>query len=386
MRMRMGKITALRQESPAAVAKVREGDILEQVEVTDPEHEGKKIRWVTTRSETPDSDVEERDLDPERLAFDLDQWAARKPASKKVTMTVLRPNPPPAGVKGDGHDELTKVRLDPVDYDDSWRFDKEVPMSLYSPLAVSGLGLAYSVETTVADVRPGSPADKAGIQKDDVIKSIQFYAPGKTQDAEPRKTGWEDDLKPNQWAFVSYVLQITDIKKIDVRLHRDKKEVTLTAEPDTTWPVVDRGWIFLEDTRLQKADNVMHAIVMGWNRTVDFILMIYQNLHRVVTGRVSIKNFGGPIQIANAAFNIAGINMYQFLLFLGIISVNLAVINFLPIPLLDGGHMAFLIYEKIRGKPAPERAFAAANFVGIAVIASLMIFVFYLDLTRLWKS
>jgi regulator of sigma E protease len=91
----------------------------------------------------------------------------------------------------------------------------------------------------------------------------------------------------------------------------------------------------------------------------------------------------GPLGIADFAFQIAGEDFYKFLLFLGVICVNLAVINFLPIPVLDGGHMAFLVYEWIRGKPAPEAVRVAATYIGLAVIASLMIFVIYLDVKRL---
>ena len=75
-----------------------------------------------------------------------------------------------------------------------------------------------------------------------------------------------------------------------------------------------------------------------------------------------------------------GENFYQFLDFLAIISVNLAVINFLPIPVLDGGHMVFLLYEKIVGKPAPEKVLSTALIIGIILLAGLMILVTYLDL------
>ena len=74
----------------------------------------------------------------------------------------------------------------------------------------------------------------------------------------------------------------------------------------------------------------------------------------------------------------------MFILFIGLINVNLAVVNFLPIPILDGGHMVFLLYEKIRGKPAPERMLEIALYIGLAMILSLMAFVIYLDVTRLW--
>ena len=74
----------------------------------------------------------------------------------------------------------------------------------------------------------------------------------------------------------------------------------------------------------------------------------------------------------------------EFVFFLGLISVNLAVINFLPIPVLDGGHMVFLLYEKIRGKPASEGVRVGATYAGLALILCLMVFVLYLDISRLF--
>jgi len=105
-------------------------------------------------------------------------------------------------------------------------------------------------------------------------------------------------------------------------------------------------------------------------------------LAAIVSGRVSVNEMGGPLTIGYMAFEIAGDDFYQFLIFLGIIGVNLAIINFLPIPVLDGGHMVFLIYEWVRGKPAPESVRVAATYIGLAMIASLMILVIYLDVKR----
>ena len=103
----------------------------------------------------------------------------------------------------------------------------------------------------------------------------------------------------------------------------------------------------------------------------------------MLDGRISFtKNASGPLEIAAASYSIAGENLQLFVLFIGMISVNLAVINFLPIPVLDGGHMVFLIYEKLRGRPAPEAIRVAATFVGLAMIASLMLFVIFLDVQK----
>ena len=112
------------------------------------------------------------------------------------------------------------------------------------------------------------------------------------------------------------------------------------------------------------------------------MFQVYQHIRGMVTGRLSVKSLGGPGTIAWAAYKFARMDFAQFVFFLGLISVNLAVINFLPIPVLDGGHMAFLIYEKLRGKPASEAIRVGATYAGLAVVLSLMVFVIYLDISR----
>src|SRR5581483_4791355 len=129
-------------------------------------------------------------------------------------------------------------------------------------------------------------------------------------------------------------------------------EFEVTAVPDQTWPTADRGLNLMTDTVLQKADGIGQAVTLGMQRTYYFIVQMYQSLRAIITSRISAsKGLGGPIMIATAAYSYASDSIWSFLFFLGLISVNLAVINFLPIPILDGGHMVFLIYEKIRGIP-----------------------------------
>ena len=156
----------------------------------------------------------------------------------------------------------------------------------------------------------------------------------------------------------------------------------MIAEEDDKWPLVDRGLSLSGETRIQKAGGLFEAIGLGIQKTHRIIVQIYMNLRAIVTNRVSYKTVGGPILIARAAYEYADRSVYQLILFLGMISVNLAVINFLPIPVLDGGHMVFLIYEKLRGAPASESVRAIATYVGLAVILGLMGFVFWMDITR----
>src|SRR5262249_50444269 len=155
---------------------------------------------------------------------------------KEVTLTILRKNPPP------DHAEFQPVKVT-LSWDDSWWDTDEQPISERSPVSLSGLGIAYRVETTVSELVPDSPAAKAGILKDDVIKAVRFYQAGAKPDDEPKPDKWSD-LKSDQWARVFYVLQHLEVKKVDLRLERDQLEVTLTAQEDPTWPLDDRGFLF----------------------------------------------------------------------------------------------------------------------------------------------
>src|SRR5262249_6607612 len=148
--------------------------------------------------------------------------------------------------------------------------------------------------------------------------------------------------------------------ELDVRVTRDKGDVTVTIKgtPDTEWGLEDRGLILMPEKEIQKAADVGDAMRLGGVRTVRFIKTGYIRLYGYINGRISVKTLSGPLTIANVSYRLAGEDFWQFLLFLGMISVNLAVVNFLPIPVLDGGHMVFLILEKILGRPVPERLFA----------------------------
>ena len=105
-------------------------------------------------------------------------------------------------------------------------------------------------------------------------------------------------------------------------------------------------------------------------------------LQKLFTGSISPKNLGGPISIAAVAGSEASQGIARLLIFLTFLSANLAILNFLPIPALDGGHMVFLLAEGIRGKPVDERMQVALTLAGVACLLGLMIFVFALDIGR----
>ncbi len=376
LRMRMGHVVALRKGSPAQAAGLHprdlpagiEGDIIKEVEL--PEPDGTVTRFVTSRASQPAAGEKVHDLDPERLPFEMEQWARRRKPGATPTLVVLQTV---------DHAERQPVRV-PIGWDDSYQYNRELPFMPSSPLSVPGLGLAYRIETFVDAVEPGSPAQAQGVREGDVIKAIRFREAGK-KIGENVKGSWRD-LENDQWASAFWTLQQMDFKELDLRLERDKIEVTLQAQPDTSWPQPERGLHLMAQIRYQKADSPMQAIVLGMHMTINNIQRIFQNLLAVATGRISGKNFGGPIMIAQFTYRAAGESIFTFLQLLAIISINLAVINFLPIPVLDGGHMVFLSYELIRGRPASEQFRVIATYAGLFMILSLMAFVVYLDISR----
>jgi regulator of sigma E protease len=379
--MQVGPIAAIRRGSPAESAGIRAGsatevgDILDSVEVTNAD--GTTIRFAATQGAQGKAGVETRILDPVRLPFELRRWAdAQKGAAKDLQITLIRQV---------GHNERKEVTVS-VAWDYSWRFDHSSPTGESSPEAIDEIGLAYQITSRVQNVIPESPAAKAGVQPGDLIKEVGVFDPNKPAQSQSEPVEWKE-VELTQWANTHWLLQLGgDMRKLFLKVQRGNESVRadMACPVDTTWPLVERGLRFDYDTRLQKANGFGEALVMGGRDTVRQIGVIYNNLFAMITGKVSFKkNASGPIMIAAVAYEFAGRNFPEFILFLGMISINLAVINFLPIPVLDGGHMAFLIYEKARGRPAPEQLRIAATFVGVALIVSLMAFVTYLDFKRL---
>ncbi len=383
LRMRMGKIVALRSGGPAEQAGVEawseetptRGDRIKTIKF--PEPDGREI-WLTTGDlKNEDPKIEVRKLDPVLLPTELKRWADRMAAAgesaPKVRLEVLRQQ---------GHEEAKPVELS-LQYDKAYRYDREVITLPNSPVPLGGLGLAYWVEGVVDDVEPGSPAD-GKLQRDDIITAVRFKI---VDGAGTVQAGDWEEIKPHQWASIDYSLQSRPNSRIDVKVKRGDQEIEvldLQARPDTRYPSDDIGLVFQQDFRIQKATSIGDAAALGYQRTVRFIREVYMNLYAMAFGRVSAKTMSGPLTIANVSYRFAGEDFWQFLLFLGMISVNLAVVNFLPIPVLDGGHMVFLLLEWILGRPVPEKVFAAAMWTGLFMILSLMVFVIVLDIRRLF--
>ncbi|MCX7426010.1 MAG: RIP metalloprotease, partial [Planctomycetia bacterium] len=253
------------------------------------------------------------------------------------------------------------------------------------PVSVPAMGIAYYVDNKIDAVMPGSPAAAAGIRAGDVLVKATLLPTEETSiklDSEVKRLKDRpvefSDQKRN-WPLVLEAMQVMPPGS-SVKLELEGKgEATLAVVDSPDWHNPDRGFRFEAMTFMRKAESASEAIRLGGEETWESATQVLVFLDRLLSGQISPKALGGPVAIATAAGRSAAQGMPEFLLFLTFLSANLAVINFLPIPVLDGGHMAFLTWEAIRGKPADERVQLALSYLGLLFILGLMLWVIGLD-------
>lgn len=140
-----------------------------------------------------------------------------------------------------------------------------------------------------------------------------------------------------------------------------------------------------EEQTLLKGENVIDAVGIGLHKTYYFVLQVLKTMERMIfTRTVGVESMSGPLGIIDIGGKFAQSGFVKFLFFLAIISANLAVINFLPLPIVDGGLMVFLIIEKIKGSPVSLRVQVATQMIGLFLIIGAFVFVTYQDALRLW--
>ncbi|MFL5342273.1 MAG: site-2 protease family protein [Gemmataceae bacterium] len=366
VRLRMSKIVAIRDNSPAAKAGVRardgaeEGDEIASIEVT--RRDGAKVRYSATPGDG-------EPLDPLRLPTQLALWAIGRPTDWRVRLTVLRTT---------GHQDRVPTPVE-LTWDSNWDPLDDAPVYATSPMSLAGLGLAYRVQTVIDGVDTGSPAAGTPLKPGDVITSLEIKRAGGDGKPVTRQTKVKEDMG------ASYFSALLDGGVEEVTLTVNGGDtVTLKPREDPTWPLTERGIMFQSDSRLVKANGVGEAIALGTRRLASQMASIYENLYALATRRIPIDAVAGPLSISKIAYDYAERDIYEFILFLALININLAVVNFLPIPVLDGGHMVFLIYEKLRGKPPSDQVRFIATICGLVIVLGLMVFTFSVDIRRLF--
>jgi regulator of sigma E protease len=145
-----------------------------------------------------------------------------------------------------------------------------------------------------------------------------------------------------------------------------------------------------EDQREQMFVTVRYglgeALSKGIGQTWDTAAMSVSVMGRMIVGEVSVKNLSGPVTIADFAGQSARMGWAHYIKFLALISISLGVLNLMPVPVLDGGHLLYYVIEIIKGGPVSERAMEIGQQIGMALLAALMAFAFYNDINRLVAS
>ena len=262
--------------------------------------------------------------------------------------------------RADGEERDLRLALDklPADVDVSKAFGQV------------GLKL-QPVPAIAAEVIPGSPASRGGLRGGDRIVSIDGHAVSSFGDV-GRLIG---ELAPKS-ATLDFVVE------------RDGRTLTLpvTAEyskPDAgpeRWHIgVGAPQPLSATLRYGPFEAMGKALASTWDKTAATLKMI----GGMLTGQASARNLSGVITIAQVANTSAHMGLGWFLEFLGLISLSLAILNLLPIPILDGGHLLYYLIELVKGSPVSERTMVAGQFVGMALLAALVGLAFYNDILRL---
>lgn len=152
---------------------------------------------------------------------------------------------------------------------------------------------------------------------------------------------------------------------------------------ELSWELPFPTAIFAPETFLLQAEGPIDAVKMGISRTHQMMLMTYLTLARLVQGTVKVDNLKGPVGIAHLGTQVATRGYIWLIFFMGLISINLAVINFLPIPIADGGQFLMLLYEQVRGRPLPIPVQNAITAAGLLLFVSLFLLVTFNDVARL---
>lgn len=236
-----------------------------------------------------------------------------------------------------------------------------------------GVGLRPTHETVVvAEVGEKSPAAAAGIPAGALIQSV-------------------DGKAVSNWFEVAHLIATAppaqDVKLTAELADGETKEFTLKLTSGERAEVASvqatHEMLLHERVEPRVAPNALVAAGWGVTETRDFVLQFYLTLKRMVTGDVSYKNMMGPVGIVHAGAKFAFKGGDWLLWFLSMISANLAVVNFLPIPIVDGGLFLFLIIEKIQGRPLSAKTQSIAQVVGLALILSIFLLVTYQDIARM---
>jgi len=233
-------------------------------------------------------------------------------------------------------------------------------------LKIGMSGLIPDMPAEIGKLKPGFPAEKVGISVNDKVLAVD----GKTI---------------YHWNQFSTIVRDSKGKKLALLIERGGKRIEKTVTP-----IEDSGRFVIGVEPLLrlvfKKYGFLKSIQLGFDKTIESIYLTFITLKKLVTFGLSIKTLGGPVMIAQMSGQAASAGLSSFLSLLAMISISLGILNLLPIPVLDGGLILFLVIEAIRKKPVSRKVMEVSQSIGAAVLITLIAVVSYNDIMRMFFS
>ena len=235
--------------------------------------------------------------------------------------------------------------------------------------------ISWQPPVWIGDIQPESAAEEAGLMKGDRVITV-------------------DDITVSTWRqWVEYIRERPNIQ-LQVGIERNGENLLIGVNPK---PVIgDDGGVIgqigvsrhipeevLLANRAEIKYGPLTALGQAMSKTWEFSALTVRMLGRMIIGEASHKNISGPITIAQYAGIAAGLGWLEYVRILAIISISLGVLNLLPIPMLDGGHLLYYVIESVRGGPLSDQTYAVGQQIGILLLLLLMSLAFYNDFSRL---
>jgi regulator of sigma E protease len=226
----------------------------------------------------------------------------------------------------------------------------------------------------IGELLPGEPAEQAGLEPGDLLLTA-------------------DDAPLESWSdWVEYVRERPG-RSINLEIERGGRlryvELTPASVSDEDGKTVGRIGAsvrvppdLMDDYRAEIRYGPMAAVGHSLQKTWDLSVLMLRMLGKMVMGEVSVKNLSGPISIADSAGKSASYGAIYFIKFLAVVSISLGVLNLMPIPVLDGGHLFFFLIEAVKGGPLSERFMEQGQKIGMLILLVIMGLAFYVDLNR----
>lgn len=245
----------------------------------------------------------------------------------------------------------------------------------FAIFAIAGLPVPKA-GTEIGAITQHSPAETAGLKAGDIIVSI-------------------NSEKTADWNDVSRLIRESEGKPVTVVITREGKEIEVVGQPERQevknifGEVVEERFMLgisrSSEVTYEKA-SIPEAFLAGLSQTWTFIYLTVMGIIKIIQQVVPASELGGPILIAQMAGQQMEAGWINLAYFIGLLSVNLGILNLFPIPVLDGGHLLLYSLEAVRGKPLEPKTLEKLQQIGLLLLGSLMIFVFYNDIIRIFSK